>query len=223
MTVDFRVRNGAKKAEIANLARATKSLVDLSDHENFDIIKFLETDIYRIIPEFYLFIEEDEFMDGSKAFTTEDSKSIVVSQSVYNDACAGYFYARKILAHEFGHVLLHHDIVGTRKNFSYTNYEKQSKYMAVFEGAEWQAEMFAILLLVPEAAVQHGKLSKKFSQENKISMRMTSYIEAKVSSYKKSAKSFDRASVQGIIKAFKASNSATCQIRSDQTPQLSLF
>ena len=103
MSTDLYWKNRIGSCGIAGLAKATRSLVDLSGDEEFDIVKFLEVEILKIVPDFYLFIEDDSEMGGAKAFTTPDSKGIVVAESVYNDACHGYFYGLSLLL-RFNHM-----------------------------------------------------------------------------------------------------------------------
>lgn len=187
---------------VAGLVRATRTLADISDNPEFDVVRFLECDVQKIMPGFCLFIESDDNMDGAKAFVTEESDAIVVSESVYNDACAGYFYARKILAHEFGHVLIHHTSI-TRKHFSYEAYEKDRKYMRSNSGSEWQAETFALILLVPFEEVYRGALRKSFVSANRVSSRMAEYVQSRVASIKRSYVSAQAEAAKEIIESLR--------------------
>lgn len=223
MATDLYWKNRIGRGGIAGLAKATRSLVDLSENEEFDVIRFLEVDIIKIVPEFYLYIEDDAEMGGVKAFTTPDSKGIVVAESVYNDACHGYFYARKILAHEFGHVLLHHEIENTAKHFEFACYDKQNKHMNPNDSAESQAEIFGILLLIPEQFVCNGKIDERFKKKNRISERMADYVARKISSLKKSGKYFDQAETQKVIDSLVNRSSGSAKENLHKCAQLSLF
>lgn len=199
MARDLYISQGLSASTINSLAQATRNYCDISDNENFDIIRFLEVDILRLIPEFYLFIEDDNAMNGSKAFVTEDSNGIVVAESVYNDAVGGLFYARKILAHEFGHVLLHYNKGFETKHSTFEGYEKQIKNTEVFHSAEWQAETFAIMLLISPILIDATTKEDDFRKRFGTSPKLSSYVLNRLKSFRKREKTPDMKAVHRIL------------------------
>lgn len=220
MARDLYCSRAISAASLSRLSQATRSLCDLSDHDDFDIIQFLEFGIYRIIPDFYLFIERDENMNGSKAFVTEDSLGIVVSESVYNDACGNLFYAKKILAHEFGHVLLHNNRHFETKHFTFETYEKQLKKTEAFHSMEWQADIFGICLIVPPSNLGYIKDLRSFSKKYKMSERQAQYIIKKLNSIRLAKSSANNKIVQDIIRELMAKKP---NINREMQQQLNLF
>ncbi|MBY3154337.1 ImmA/IrrE family metallo-endopeptidase [Rhizobium laguerreae] len=200
MPRDLFISKGLSAATIEGIAKATRSLCDISEDEDFDILHFLEVDILRVFPEFYLFVEEDFRMDGSQAFVTEDSTGIVVAESVYNDARAGFFYARKILAHEFGHVLLHHNRGFETKHSTRSPYTKQLRKMDTFNSAEWQADTYAILLLIP---TKNSYSAIDLRQKYKISAKQADFIASRLASIRRRSDVYCREDVQSVIDAIK--------------------
>ncbi|KAA3529099.1 ImmA/IrrE family metallo-endopeptidase [Agrobacterium tumefaciens] len=219
MARDLFIGTGLSATNVNALAKATRNICDLSDDESFDIIKFLEIDVLRLIPDFYLFIEDDEAMMGSKAFVTEDSKGIVVAESVYNDAVGGFFYARKILAHEFGHVLLHHDKGFETKHFTLSGYKEQIRGVEAFHSAEWQADTFAILLLIPSSQVNAKTTEAEFGKKYKMSPKQSAFILNRLKSFRKRDKAPD---VSLVLKIINALSRVANQPKSDDS-QLNFF
>lgn len=201
MARDLYISRGLSAVTITAIAKATRSLCDIGDRENFDIIRFLECEIYRIIPDFYLFIERDCEMNGSKAFTTEDSLGIVVAESVYNDACNGLFYAKKILAHEFGHILLHHNKGFETKHFTLNGYKKQIKGTETYHSAEWQADTFAIVLLIHPSQVCPSTDRRAFEEKYRISRRQSEFVLSRLNSLRMRGQDYDRVAVRDVIKS----------------------
>ena len=193
------------------LAKATKQFAGTAGSQDFDIVRFLEVDAPRIFPGFYLFIERDEEMGGSKSFVTEDSRAIVVAESVYNDACAGLFYAKKVLSHELGHLLLHHTETSHTKHFKYAPYQKQKRYMTATHSAEWQAETFAVLLLVPLEEVSRGRLEPAFQERHRISNRMSEYVAKRVASVKRNDACEDKWGAQIIVRSMATHVERICR------------
>ncbi|MCZ7449470.1 ImmA/IrrE family metallo-endopeptidase [Agrobacterium rhizogenes] len=201
MARDIFISTGLSATTVNALAKATRSICDISDDQHLDIIKFLEIDVLRIIPDFYLFIENDDAMSGSKAFVTEDSKCIVVAESVYNDAVGGLFYARKILAHEFGHVLLHHNKGFETKHFTFDGYKKQIRDTENFHSAEWQADTFAILLLIPLSQIDGSTPETEISKKYNMSPRQAAFVLNRLKSIRRRGNIFDVRAVNKLIKS----------------------
>lgn len=219
MARDLFINRSLSAATITALADATRSICDIGDREDFDIIRFLEIDVNRIIPDFYLFIEKDVDMNGSKAFVTEDSRGIVVAESVYNDACGGLYYARKILAHEFGHVLLHHNRDFETKHFTHSGYKKQIRDMEHFHSAEWQADTFAIVLLIHPNQISSSTRVSEFSAQYKMSLKQAEFILKRLNSIRMRSVDYDRRKANQVIKDLISKR----PMRQAAQDQLSLF
>ncbi|MCY1744561.1 ImmA/IrrE family metallo-endopeptidase [Ensifer sp. SL37] len=223
MAKDLYASKALSGGVLNGLARATRSLCDISDDHEFDIIRFLEVDLVKIIPEFHLFIEEDRNMDGSQAFVTNESTCIVVSESVYNDACSGYFYARKILAHEFGHILLHHNMNRETKHYSTGAYKKEISKAETFNSAEWQADTFAVLLVVPHSYLKSGVTGDKLQRQFKISTRQSVFVAKRINSLRLRQDTNDRGCVEFVIRNFLERFRQRTVARSEGERQLSFF
>lgn len=115
----------------------------------FDICGFIENILARklknkgtLIVQFY----ESEADLPDRACVTFQPLTLHIIRKIWNDAQSGYAYARYIVAHEIGHIVLHDD---TAVGFSDDEF-------AVFptlersESAEGQANDFADLFLVPD-------------------------------------------------------------------------
>lgn len=109
----------------------------------FPIMKFLEGVMPLIYPEFYVEPVEDELLYGRMAETLPEQHLIRVKASVYDAACSGHPWARKIMAHELGHYLYH---CTNHTAYAYpTAGERIPKQFL----PEYQAEVFATELLAP--------------------------------------------------------------------------
>lgn len=114
-----------------------------SSEKKFPITSFLELVLPEIDPLFQLEIVDDEELRGRSAEMIPERHTIVVKESVYDAACGDNFYARRVLAHELGHYVLHSD--------------DEVRFASVAPGErlpetcnpEWQADVFAEELLVP--------------------------------------------------------------------------
>ncbi|WP_168800915.1 ImmA/IrrE family metallo-endopeptidase [Peteryoungia ipomoeae] len=208
MPRDIYIGRGLSASTLTALASATRSLCDIGDREDFDIIRFLEVEINKIIPDFYLFIEADAAMNGSKAFVTEDSNGIVVAETVYNDACGGLYYARKILAHEFGHVLLHHKRGNETKHFSLNGYKKQIKGMEVYHSAEWQADTFAIVLLISPNQVSSRTRPSDLCIRYKMSPKQAEFILKRLNNIRLGGPDYDRSAAKAVLSELIAKRSS---------------
>lgn len=90
------------------------------------------------------FYPSDEIPE--RAFVTFDPVTLHIDQQVWNDADLGKPYARHIIAHEVGHIVLHDEFAVAFSD------EKAAQlvYIQNEESAEWQANKFADLFLAPD-------------------------------------------------------------------------
>lgn len=86
-----------------------RSILGLKDAIYFPIMEVLEWILpqSQIDPEFYVEPVPDEKLIGIYAETIPKQHTIRVKQSVYDAACRGVPWARKIMAHELAHYIYH--------------------------------------------------------------------------------------------------------------------
>jgi hypothetical protein len=133
---------------IAKIAMAWWIIATKSGH-SFDICSFI-TDILakRLLSKGKLQIkfygsEEDL---SERACVTFNPLTLHIVEKIWRDAGMGIPYARFILAHEIGHIVLHNEFAVA---FS-EDKAAQLKYLQNEESSEWQANMFAGFFLVPD-------------------------------------------------------------------------
>lgn len=120
-----------------------REIMGLKDDLYFPIMKFLENAMPLVEPDFYVEAVEDEQLPGRMAETIPEQHLIRVRMSVYDAACKGHTWARKIMAHELGHYIYH-----DAKHIAYACPEPGTKIPKQFM-PEYQADVFAAELLAP--------------------------------------------------------------------------
>src|SRR5262249_25437440 len=96
--------------------------------------------------EFY----DREFKEDDPAFVSFDPLTLNVDRKIWADAKAGEEYARYVIAHEVGHIVLHDHHA---KSFS-KDPSDQLRFADDGQSAEWQANTFARHFLLPDPVVQ---------------------------------------------------------------------
>lgn len=121
-----------------------REVMGLNDVFYFPIMEFLEFFMPQVFdPEFYMEAVEDEHLPGRLAETLPEDHLIRVRVSVYDAACKGHTWARKIMAHELGHYIYH-----DTKSIAYAYAEPGGQVPKEFM-PEYQADVFANELLAP--------------------------------------------------------------------------
>jgi len=146
MARDYRVRILSRE-DIAKIAMAWWSLARSGRH-SFNICRFV-LDVLpnrikakgKLVIEFY-----DQSHGDSPAYVTFGPLTLHVDRGVWNAADRGEPYARYIIAHEIGHLVLHdrYAVAFSEEEAALLNYVQNE------ESAEWQAHVFAALFLVPD-------------------------------------------------------------------------
>ena len=108
--------------------------------ENFGTGHFAE---YK----FEIIADNDPILKDKWAVTIPHEKTIRIKKSVYNNACEKDAQSRFTIAHELGHLFLHHkfDEAFAREK-TYGNIE-------TWRDSEWQADTYAAELLMPKGLV----------------------------------------------------------------------
>ncbi|TQF28596.1 ImmA/IrrE family metallo-endopeptidase [Bradyrhizobium sp. UNPA324] len=146
MARDYRVRIRSRE-DIAEIAMAWWSLARSGQH-SFNICKF----VLNVLPDYIkgkgkLVVEfYDQSLGDSQAYVTFGPLTLHVDRKIWNAADRGEPYARYIVAHEVGHLVLHdqHAVAFSEEEAALLNYVQNE------ESAEWQAHVFAALFLVPD-------------------------------------------------------------------------
>jgi len=146
MARDHRVRILSRE-NIAKIAMEWWSLARSSQH-SFNICNFVLNVLPnrikgkgRLTVEFY-----DQGPGDSPAYVTFSPLTLHVDRNVWDAANRGEPYARYIIAHEVGHLVLHdqHAVAFSEEEAALLIYVQNE------ESAEWQAHVFAALFLVPD-------------------------------------------------------------------------
>jgi hypothetical protein len=81
-----------------------------------------------------------------RAYVTFNPLTLHIDEQIWRDADLGKPYARYIVAHEIGHIILHDEFAVAFSD----ERAAQLVYIQDEESGEWQANMFADLFLVPD-------------------------------------------------------------------------
>jgi hypothetical protein len=81
-----------------------------------------------------------------RACVTFNPLTLHIFEKIWRDASLGVPYARFILAHEIGHIVLHNEFAVAFSD----DKAAQLKYLQNEESGEWQANIFADYFLVPD-------------------------------------------------------------------------
>jgi hypothetical protein len=146
MARDHRVRIKSREY-IAGIAMSWWSLANRQG-QHFNICDFVLgplTHRYsskgRLVVEFY-----DACVGDDPAYVTFKPLTLHVDRHTWNLANNGVSYARYIIAHEVGHIVLHDEFA-----VAFSDEEAaQLKYLQDEESGEWQANTFAGFFLVPD-------------------------------------------------------------------------
>ncbi|SRR5260221_5178749 len=144
MADDFKVKPRSTQ-DIGALALAWRDALGVPDAWSPNVVRLLEIEVPKLVPEFALVVRPDGEMDDAEAYTEFNPPHIAVRGSVYQMALHEDGRSRMTFAHELGHLVMHPGAVKLRSAAALA--ETQIKY---FESAEWQARKFAALFLVPD-------------------------------------------------------------------------
>ncbi len=146
MARDHRVRIRSREA-IAEIAMAWWTAASKRGH-SFNICDFVLgvlTERFsskgRLQIEFY-----DRCKSDDPAYVTFKPLTLHIDRQIWTSAGNGEAYARYVVAHEIGHIVLHDQFAA-----AFSDEEAaQLKYLQDEESAEWQANVFAGYFLAPD-------------------------------------------------------------------------
>lgn len=129
--------------QIRDIARKVRALAAEMIGTNgpfFDIVRFLDVTLPKVIPEFTLEILEDRDLGEAHGMTYPDRHLIKIPENVYIRAHKGHGRDRLTLAHELGHYLLHSGL-GLARTLA-------DESVKPYRKSEWQANAFGGELLM---------------------------------------------------------------------------
>jgi Zn-dependent peptidase ImmA (M78 family) len=146
MMDDFRVPPRSAK-NIEALTLAWRDTLGVPNDWAPNMLRLLEIDLPRLpkLNQFALITRSDLEMGEAEAYTQFNPPHIVVRNSVYQAARKGDGRSRMTLAHELGHLVMHPGASKLRTDFP----NSTAPQVMPFERAEWQANKFASLFLMP--------------------------------------------------------------------------
>lgn len=160
--------------EIGLIADAIRKRTDVGGEARCNIVQLVEV----IAKSGFEVVERDEIGDNY-GLTYPDSGKLLVRADVYNDACNDKGWAREVMAHELGHLILHRDVP--------MPFLSSEKYLTLspLNDSEWQANTFADLMLAPLDQVKMyrevpnpvDEISRVFGVSNETAFRR--WIEAR--------------------------------------------
>jgi len=143
---DYRVAPRSAK-DIEALTLAWRETLGVPNNWAPDMLRLLEIELPRLpnLGQFALITRSDSEMGDAEAYTQFNPAHIVVRNSIYQMARKRDGRSRMTLAHELGHLVMHPGASKHRTDFPESNAKKARPY----EFAEWQANKFASLFLMP--------------------------------------------------------------------------
>lgn len=139
----------------------------------FDIVRFIETKLPKLIPSFSLIIEEKSVLGECHGLTYPDRNEIHIREDVYERALEGSGRDRLTMAHELFHLLQHE-----KRNISYARMGSE-EVIESFRDPEWQADAFGGELLMP-AHLIHNMMIEEIVDKCKVSNKAAKYQLSKV-------------------------------------------
>lgn len=148
---DYKVSPRSAK-DIEALTLAWRDALGIQNVWAPDMVRLLENELPKL-PKYFstysLAVRPTAEMGDAEAYTEFDPPHIVVSNVVYQEARKQQGRARMTLAHELGHLVMHPGAAKFRAEFA-----AAPTKLPFYESAEWQANKFASLFLMPTHIVR---------------------------------------------------------------------
>jgi Zn-dependent peptidase ImmA (M78 family) len=126
--------------EIEEITKDLRTACEIDDLEFVPIVKMVEA----LAGDGFQVVGNDE-IGNNDGLTFPDLGIIQIREDVYYAACDGDERARDTMAHELGHLIMHHTTSMARTNVM--------SIAGVLVDSEWQADEFSGLLLAPSHIV----------------------------------------------------------------------
>jgi Zn-dependent peptidase ImmA (M78 family) len=166
MMDDYKVPPRSAKG-IEALTLAWRDTLGVQNNWAPDMLRLLEIDLPRLpkLSQFALVTRSDLEMDDAEAYTQFNPPHIVIKNSIYRLAQKRDGRSRMTLAHELGHLVMHPGATKLRSDFP------AALKLKPFESAEWQANKFASLFLMPLHVVKEFTSPLQISESCQVSLR----------------------------------------------------
>lgn len=170
MMDDYRVSPRSAK-DIEALTLAWRHALGAPDDWAPNMLRLLEIELPKLpnLGQFALISRSDAEMGDAEAYTQFNPPHIVVRNSVYRSARKARKAdgrSRMTLAHELGHLVMHPGASKLRSDFAPT-----IQKIRPFESAEWQANKFASLFLMPLHVVKDFISASQISENCQVSLQ----------------------------------------------------
>jgi predicted SprT family Zn-dependent metalloprotease len=141
------------RLDLKRIAEKLRAAVTAGQGSGFNVVCFVRTLAQRDILKTGKLIVEFFTASAEKApaFVTYNPTTLHVDLETWEDADLGEPFARFIIAHELGHIVLHDSYA---QPFSGV---KQKWIQFDEESAEWQANVFAEYFLISDLEIEHSK------------------------------------------------------------------
>jgi Zn-dependent peptidase ImmA (M78 family) len=167
MIDDFKVDPRSAK-EIEALTLAWRYALGVQNDWAPNMLRLLEIELSRLpkLSQFALITRSDLEMGDAEAYTQFNPPHIVIRNSVYQLARKRDGRSRMTLAHELGHLVMHPGASKLRSDFPPT-----ANKLKPYESAEWQANKFASLFLMPIHVVRELTSPSQISESCQVSLQ----------------------------------------------------
>jgi Zn-dependent peptidase ImmA (M78 family) len=167
MMDDFKVPPRSAK-DIEALTLAWRDALGSPNEWAPNMLRLLEIELPKLpkLGQFALISRSDLEMGDAEAYTQFNPPHIVVRNSVYQLARKGFGRSRMTLAHELGHLVMHPGASKLR-----TDFPSATNHLKFFESAEWQANKFASLFLMPLHIVREFQNASQLSENCQVSLQ----------------------------------------------------
>ena len=132
------------RANIRHIAGSLREMCKLPE-PMFPIVHFMDVTLRRDWPGYDMVLLGRDELGNDGGRTDPDQKLVQIREDVYESARRGDGFGRFTMAHELGHLLLHHGLPFRR--------QVDKGEVKPFLNSEWQADAFAGELLMPVPAV----------------------------------------------------------------------
>lgn len=146
--------DATSRQNIRKLVMSIRQTCKLENDLYFPILRFVENVLPSIFDDFTFEVLPAKEMGECHGQTFPDEHIIRIRSDVYEGAADGIGRDRLTIAHEVGHLLLHHT-----ESISFCRLSKNQKLPA-YEDPEWQANCFGGELLAPSTLIKGMTVSE---------------------------------------------------------------